>query len=277
MAKSKSKSKTKDLVAKSRFLAVDDEDFSLFAIERMLRFAGANEVAVARNGAEAIQIMMSADKPIDCVVSDLNMTPVNGLEMLKVIRLGFPKVERTTRVIMVTGLQDVALAQMAIELDVNGFLSKPISAKGLAQSITSALTRVPFVKPPAIYKEIATPTEDALAQIATATGLSLEQVNDQIGKADDAPANGHAASQGSPAKTNGKPAKQSPLARYPEAILEENVESASGDVLIKAGTELTDYMIERLQDLREIDESLKHVWIKIREKNSKEYTLQVRV
>jgi two-component system response regulator AtoC len=65
-------------------LAVDDEPSMLRLLEISLKQAGYKPV-LARDGKEALQVVKN--QTIDLVLSDLHMPSMNGLDLLKNIRL----------------------------------------------------------------------------------------------------------------------------------------------------------------------------------------------
>ena len=68
-------------------LAVDDEPNMLRLLEISLRQAGYKPLT-ARDGREALEIIGA--QHVDCVVSDLHMPYMSGLQLLKAIRYGDP-------------------------------------------------------------------------------------------------------------------------------------------------------------------------------------------
>ena len=90
-------------------LAVDDEPSMRRLLEISLRQAGYQPV-VAADGKEALQ--MIRNQTIDLVVSDLHMPSMNGLELLKNIRLE----NETLPFIMVTAQGEIKTAVEAMKL-----------------------------------------------------------------------------------------------------------------------------------------------------------------
>lgn len=91
----------------ARLLIVDDEVEIREMLSRSFRFKGF-EVELAANGVEALSIL--AEKRIEIVISDIMMPEMDGVTLLKEIRLHYPMV----RIIMITGYVtlDNALACM---------------------------------------------------------------------------------------------------------------------------------------------------------------------
>ncbi len=118
-------------------LLVDDVTYSRATVERLLRTLGDPSVIPASDGSEALGILQ-ATNAIDFVISDFKMPEVNGLELLKAIRSGQAGVDRDMPVALLTGYSDRKLVDMAMDLDVNAFLIKPVSKAAL----TSRLERL---------------------------------------------------------------------------------------------------------------------------------------
>ena len=121
-------------------LLVDDVTFSRQTVMRLLKTMGDPEVHQAENGAEAMEVLQS-ERMVDFVLSDFKMPGFNGLQLLKAIRTGQTAARRETPFAMVTGYSDRHLVDMALALDVNAFLVKPISKKALAMRLDKMLSR----------------------------------------------------------------------------------------------------------------------------------------
>jgi YesN/AraC family two-component response regulator len=144
--------------ANRKFLLVDDEFFMLGLIERVLRDCKAGLVLRAPNGAAAIDLINSDKTHVDCVIADLNMTPVNGLQLLKTVRTGaHAKIPRDQRFVMLTGHGDSDAVHAAIALDVDGYILKPISVEKLTTTIDRVFSRTPALKSVAHYEDTILP------------------------------------------------------------------------------------------------------------------------
>ena len=87
-----------------RILVVDDTSVSRALICDGLDQIGMKNVAIARDGEEALQMMKA--KPSHLIISDLNMPKLDGLGLLRAVR----EYEPTKKVafILVTGRGDAA-------------------------------------------------------------------------------------------------------------------------------------------------------------------------
>jgi CheY-like chemotaxis protein len=116
------------------FLIVDDDDTCLAAVEAILRSLGASRIVRAKNGAEAVSKL--ARGRIDCALSDFQMPYGNGLELLKALRTGMiPSTRPDTCFIMMSGSTDTTVVKTAADLDVSGYLVKPLAPDKLRAAI----------------------------------------------------------------------------------------------------------------------------------------------
>ncbi len=81
---------------KAQLLIVDDEVDIQELLQRRFRYAG-HGVETASSGAEALEKL--SQSRTDLVISDIMMPGMNGVELLRAIRHGYPMI----RVIMITG------------------------------------------------------------------------------------------------------------------------------------------------------------------------------
>jgi DNA-binding NarL/FixJ family response regulator len=150
-----------DYAAKT-FLLIDDESFMLGLVDRILQQCKAGRVLKASNGALALAMFSGDIGKVDCIVADLHMKPMNGLELLKAIRTGVGKrIPRDQRVIMLTGDKDRDAIQAAAELDINGYVIKPVSPENLTTALEKALSRPPHLKDADDYHAVQLPEMSA--------------------------------------------------------------------------------------------------------------------
>ena len=148
--------------ASRRFLIVDDEPFMLGTHERMLKLCNAGLIAKASDGGSALRAIKDAPAQFDCIITDFDMKPINGLQLLSVIRLGVnPMIPRGQRLIMLTGNLDADVRDAALSLDVNGFVAKPIGLQTLYQTIDQVLQAPERLKPADAYRTVKLPLSSA--------------------------------------------------------------------------------------------------------------------
>jgi DNA-binding NarL/FixJ family response regulator len=83
---------------------------------------------------------------------------MTGLALLKDIRTGrHVHIPRTQNFIMLTSHGEEAVVRAAIELDVNGYLRKPVTKEALVKALHRAFNRKPVLKSPEAYGAVALP------------------------------------------------------------------------------------------------------------------------
>jgi two-component system response regulator FixJ len=82
----------------------------------------------------AESFLMADDDPFDCVVSDVRMPGLSGLELVQCLA----SERQPAPLILITGHGDVELAVKAIKLGAFDFLEKPFDERRLAESIRLA-------------------------------------------------------------------------------------------------------------------------------------------
>lgn len=125
-----------------RVLLVDDEPLILSGIKFMIEWesCGCELIGTARNGQQALEII--EQKQPDIVIADINMPVMNGIELLKQAGKLWPHIV----FIMLTNLQEFALAQEALRLHAVDYITKsqleaPILHKSLAAAIAEVTKR----------------------------------------------------------------------------------------------------------------------------------------
>ncbi|MCB9358013.1 MAG: response regulator [Calditrichaeota bacterium] len=117
---------------KQRILVVDDEQFMVHTLTKLLEVLG-YDVVTAFGGREASEKF--AAEQIDLVVSDVHMPDMNGLELMASIKSQNPDFP----VILVTGYGVEDARKTAGEYHADGFLGKPFRIEELRQMIERAL------------------------------------------------------------------------------------------------------------------------------------------
>lgn len=149
-------------VAELRFMVVEDHDFQRSAVVRVLKNLGAKIIHEATDGIGALKILHDLDRPVDIVISDLDMPGMDGMEFVR--HLGETGVR--VSIILASALERKLLASVATMseaygINLLGILEKPLtSAKlepliNLHQPVPAARARPEEVKPTFTLEEIA--------------------------------------------------------------------------------------------------------------------------
>jgi EAL domain-containing protein (putative c-di-GMP-specific phosphodiesterase class I) len=122
-------------------LLVDDEDTLRNSAARMLVKAGFKVEAVA-TGEEAVKLLET--QVFDCVVSDINLPGMTGIDLLRAVR----ERDLDVPVVLLTGAPSVTTAAHAVEYGAFHYLVKPVDMVVLSQLVARAsqLVRVARVK-----------------------------------------------------------------------------------------------------------------------------------
>ncbi len=111
-----------------RILVAEDDRLSCVFLKKFLVRYGECDVAV--DGIEALDCFMDAvkqKKPYDLICLDIMMPRVDGLKVLKAIRVLEKQHElKHTCIIMMTALADVEYVDQALELGCDAYAAKPI-------------------------------------------------------------------------------------------------------------------------------------------------------
>jgi DNA-binding NtrC family response regulator len=117
-----------------KILFVDDETEYLETVIKRMKKRGI-DITGANNGAEALQLIQN--QPFDVVILDVRMSGMDGIEVLRRIKLSFPLVE----VIMLTGHASMEVAIEGMELGAFDYLMKPVDIDDLIYKAQDAYQR----------------------------------------------------------------------------------------------------------------------------------------
>ncbi len=116
-------------------LIVDDYKTMLRIIENLLKQLGFKNVAQATDGSMALKMMHEGSYGL--VISDWNMEPMTGLQLLKEVRADAKL--KATPFIMITAESKVENVAAAKEAGVNNYIVKPFNAETLKLKMTAVL------------------------------------------------------------------------------------------------------------------------------------------
>lgn len=152
-----------------RVVVVDDEVLIRMYIREILESNGYEVVGEAEDGLAAITVCM--EQHPDFVIMDINMPVMTGLEAAKVINeeklAGF--------VIVLTAYRDKEIAEQAVNVDVMGYVVKPVDEDMLIPAVKIALNK--YKQMQEIEKEFMK-TKDALDDrkyVDRAKGIIMER------------------------------------------------------------------------------------------------------
>lgn len=270
--------RSSDSLAGLRFLVVDDHKFSRQITIEALKWLSGTKITEAVDARDAIGLLQGAASydrnsaassemakrlelsddrlfgqgKIDCVITDFNMSPLNGLHLLKAIRTGKAKCARDIPVLMLTGFSDDDLIAASLDLDINAFVLKPISRHKLGETLRRVLMRPIALKDENFYQAIAVPECDDLKAFQTDPAPRESEGKDGV-------------EAELPDELKDRPIQSVKLtqllARDPkfgvaflgeDIVIGEDVTDPSGAVFLHRGTKLSTYLLEKLQKLQEM-------------------------
>ena len=209
---------------------VDDVRFTRISLLRMLQRLGYAPVYEAEDGAAALHVLER--EAVDCVISDLDMPGINGLELLKAIRSGTASISRAIPVVLIAGHPELEHLGPAMLLDLDGFLAKPLSQEAVASCLAEVFGEKPRhnIAAASVY-----------AQVDLSPSLA-EQSAQVLGE--------EAAG------------REAPLSAVPEnSVLARDLLYANGRLLLRAGTKLSPLILGRLRDMAALTGLAETVWI----------------
>ena len=115
-----------------RILIVDDEPIFLRLVNKVLSGQGYDTV-LAENGEKALKILQG--ETFDLMISDINMTPVNGIELLEKVC----KSHAEMPVIIYTEFATIGSAIDAMGLGAFDYMKKPFKLDELVLTVQRAL------------------------------------------------------------------------------------------------------------------------------------------
>ena len=223
-----------------RYLIVDDEPFTRHVMASAFRGFGCKKLVFAGDGTEAIKKLENAGERIDFVLSDFRMPNMSGLELLKSIRTGVRGISNKTPFGLLTGYSDREIVGAAFRLDVDCFLTKPISTNSLRERLEHCLSQDRTLSDPALYKAVNVDFEMDISlytpEQLTSPGIAI---TDSSGNA---------------------PITGTPLGEVRSgAVLMGDLKTSGGQLILAEGQVLSDRLIMLLRQLSEIDPSVMRI------------------
>lgn len=134
-------------LSRLQFLIVDDNDFMRRLLRELLRAMDCkpDHIRFAANGRDALQVMR--DYPIDIVICDINMRPMDGREFTAYIRRGSGSPDPHVPIIVCTGHAEIGHICAARDAGANEILRKPITINSIYERIRAIIERPrPFIR-----------------------------------------------------------------------------------------------------------------------------------
>lgn len=124
-------------------LLVEDDEVDIMNVKRAFKKSNiSNPLYIASNGLEALEMLRSKDGKMPAVpfnrrliLLDLNMPKMGGIEFLHELRAD-PELKMTPVIVLTTSNQDRDRVE-AYQLNVAGYILKPVTFNNFAEAITT--------------------------------------------------------------------------------------------------------------------------------------------
>ena len=143
-------------------LIIDDDTVSLDLMEGMLKSVSMGSIQKATSVFAAAGLLADQKTKIDGIICDHHMEGMTGLALLQRIRAGKNAIiPRDLKFVIATGDTSPDVVHAAVRLDVNGFITKPLSITAVVKTIHNAFGRAGRLKPAAEYVKVVLPAPKA--------------------------------------------------------------------------------------------------------------------
>ncbi len=123
-------------------LVADDHQIITDGLSKILEAEKTiGEIYTANNGREAVEKALLYD--IDCVIMDINMPVLNGLEATKLIK----KEKHFIKVIVVSMLCDASIVNKMLKAGADAFINKDTGKNELLKAITKVMQDEKYISP----------------------------------------------------------------------------------------------------------------------------------
>lgn len=126
-------------LANIRVLIADRDVRTANLVQRILFSLGIRRMELATHGNQALQMLRSL--PFDFMITEWNMHPLNGLDLVREIRSAKDdnRVRRDIPIIMLTANADIAEVKAARDAGISEFVAKPFSARAISDRIVQII------------------------------------------------------------------------------------------------------------------------------------------
>ncbi len=125
------------MLERLKVLIVDDNHHMINVTRTILRGFGLKDFFEASGASEAFTIVCNT--PIDLIITDFAMEPVNGCEFTKMIRTAEDSPNHFVPIIMLTAYAERAKVEAARDAGVTEFCAKPITPTDLYRKVCGVI------------------------------------------------------------------------------------------------------------------------------------------
>ncbi len=119
----------------SEYILVVDDEYSFCELSRIQLEANNYHVIQATNGAHAMEILTHSVRPIDVLLTDIQMPLMDGFELISSARISNPSM----RIAVMTGDQSEEMLNKIQSFHIDNVLAKPFTEFALQQTINNVL------------------------------------------------------------------------------------------------------------------------------------------
>jgi two-component system, cell cycle response regulator CpdR len=118
----------------SRVLVVDDEESMRLLVARAIAMDG-HDITTASDGAEALELLGSAQTAFDLLLTDIQMPVMDGIALALTVARDFPDLT----ILLMTGFADQRERASGLNAIAHDVISKPFSVAGIRTAVADAL------------------------------------------------------------------------------------------------------------------------------------------
>jgi len=107
-----------------RILAVDDDPVFLMVLQQVLGSIGHRDLTFASSGSEAMELLRNPRNKFDCLLLDIEMPGMNGIELCRRVRAMAS--HQNLPVVMITAMKSIEFVEPAFRAGANDYVHKPI-------------------------------------------------------------------------------------------------------------------------------------------------------
>ncbi len=122
-----------------KILVVEDHEPTRIFLKEVLEASGTSHLRIVADVRSALPLLK--DKLLDLLICDLNLGEINGQTLIRAVRLNPNFTNRYMPIIVLTGDSKAETVRGLINLGINKFVSKPVSAQALIEAVRNVLER----------------------------------------------------------------------------------------------------------------------------------------
>ena len=107
-----------------RILAVDDDPVFLMLLQHVLASLGYRDLICVNSGSEALALLRDPRHKFDCLLLDIEMPGMNGIELCRRVR-ALPS-RNDLPIVMITAMKSIEFVEPAFRAGANDYVHKPI-------------------------------------------------------------------------------------------------------------------------------------------------------